>query len=142
MGAPVTGATSYVVGKPEPSIHRLAYLNCRYGLSGASNDPKAVPTVEIGLSLYASAADAEQRIGATVDDYTNNGATATPTTVAGHEGQLLTGGVAPDFDVPLLVVASGQRTVAVSVNARLGDEALRSKAITALAELAIRRTGG
>lgn len=138
----VPGRTAFVVGVPQTDIGRLGYLNCRYGLSGDANDPTAVPLIEIGVSLYTTPQQAQRRLTATVGDYESNGATATALTVRGREATLLTGGQGPGYAVPLLVVTSGQRTVAISVADGLGDDALRSKAFPALAGLAIVRTGG
>lgn len=139
-GASLAGTTAFVVGQPEPDIGRVAYLNCRYGVTGTGT--AATPKIEIGISLYDSAAHATARITATVDDYTAHGATATDTTVDSLTATMLTGGVGAGYDVPLLVVASGQRTVAVSVASSVatGDKAVSDA--TALANLALHRTGG
>jgi hypothetical protein len=136
LGRPINGKTAFVVGVPEKSIGRLAYLNCRYGLNGAT------PQVEIGVSLYGSAIQATRRLSDTVGDYRSNGATRTPVTVAGDSGALLVGGTAPNYSVPLLVVTAGQRTVAVSVGAELTSDADRQSRMSALAALALRRTAG
>lgn len=136
--AALPGSDAYVVGKAETSIHRLAYLNCRYGVTGKGSAAK--PAIEIGISLYATAADAASRITATVDDYTAHGASSSDVTVSKLPGKMLTGGVGDGYDVPLLVVASGQRTVAVSV---AGSVATGTKAVsdaTAVAALALKRT--
>jgi hypothetical protein len=132
------GTDAFVVGKAEPDINRIAYLNCRYGVTGKG--AAATPKVEIGISLYSSARKAADRISATVDDYSAHGATASDTTVSGGPATWLSGGVGADYEVPLLVASSGQRTVAVSVDPSLasGDRA-RADA-TALAALALART--
>jgi hypothetical protein len=139
-GAELTGTTAFVVGQPEPDIGRIAYLNCRYGVTGTGD--KATPSIEVGISLYQSAAKAAARIPATRDDYTAHGAQATETTVKGHPGVVLSGGVGDGYDVPLLVVAAGQRTVAVSVASSVatGEKAISDA--SALAALALERTGG
>jgi hypothetical protein len=139
IGVPsLTGSDAFVVGKPEPSISRIAYLNCRYGVTGKG--ATATPAIEIGISLYATEAKASDRVSATVDDYTAHGAAASDVTVGGTAATMLTGGIGDDYAVPLLVVASGQRTVAVSVARAVatGDKAVKDA--TALAALALART--
>jgi hypothetical protein len=136
VGQQISGKTAFVVGVPEKAIGRLAYLNCRYGLSGAT------PQLEIGVSLYGSPAQAMRRLSATVDDYRSNGATRTPVTVAGYPGALLVDGTGPNDSLPLLVVAAGQRTVAVSAATALISGADRQRRMSALAALAIQRTAG
>ena len=55
-------------------------------------------------------------------------------------GKMLTGGVGVGYDVPLLVVASGQRTVAVSVARTVAAGAKAVSDATAVAALALKRT--
>jgi hypothetical protein len=130
------GEDEFVVGKPEPAIHRLAYLNCRYGVTGKH----ATPAIEIGISLYSTGATAASRITATVEDYEAHGASSSEENVDGLPATMLTGGVGDGYDVPTLVVASGQRTVAVSIDDAVasGDKAVTDA--TALAALALKRT--
>ena len=139
-GRTLAGATAFVVGQPEPTIGRIGYLNCRYGVTGRGAAANA--KLEIGLSLYSTAARATARVGATVDDYTAHGATAADTKVAGRSGTMLTGGAGTGYDVPLLVVASGQRTVAVNVARTLATGAKATSAAVAVAALALNRSGG
>lgn len=131
----VPGLTAFVVGVAEPDIHRLGYVNCRYGLATAQSPP----AIEIGISLYRTAADAAARIPATVDDFTAHGATASDTTVSGAPAQLLTGGSGAGYG-PTIVLASGQRTVAVT----LAPSATRNSRgdLTTLAALALQRSAG
>lgn len=136
----LVGDDSFVVGQPEKDIGRLAYLNCRYGLTGKG--AAAVPKVEIGVSLYTSATKASARIGATGDDYAAHGAMSADVTVDGLPGKLFTAGVGTGYEIPLLVVASGQRTVAVSVATSVATGDKVTKASTDLATLALKRTGG
>ena len=131
------GTASFVVGLPERDIGRLAYINCRYGLLGANSTPQ----VEIGVSLYSSPAQAQRRANGTVADYRDHGATETPVTVSGHEGAILIGSAA-GYNIPLLVVTSAQRTIAVSVLGRLLPAADRNDILTKIATLAVTRTGG
>lgn len=138
--AQLVGDDSFVVGQPEKDIGRIAYLNCRYGLRGKG--AAAIPKVEIGVSLYTTAAKAAIRISATGDDYAAHGAMSADVTVDGLPGKLFTGGVGTGYEVPLLVVASGQRTVAVSVATSVATGDKVTKASTDLATLALKRTGG
>jgi hypothetical protein len=137
----VSGRTAFVVGVPEKNIHRLAYLNCRYGVPIVPRGTAAVPSVEIGVSLYATADQAQRRVTATIDDYVSHGARRSATAVDGHPAVLLVGATDPGYNVPLLVVALGQRTAAVSLSERV-PVAARNRALTALAALALDRTAG
>lgn len=128
------GKDAFVVGKPEPDIHRLAYINCRYGVTGGT------PAIELGVSLYATSADAAERISATVDDYTAHGASTSTTQVLGQQASVLTGGIGAGYDVPTLVVADGQRTVAVSIDTSVTPAAQFTDPAAAVAKLALRRT--
>lgn len=136
--ASLPGTDAFVVGKPEPDIHRLAYLNCRYGVTGKGS--KAKPAIEIGISLYGTADEASSRVSATVDDYTAHGASSSDVKVGALPGSMLTGGVGDGYSVPTLVVASGQRTVAVSVGTSVATGAKATKDATSLAALALKQT--
>jgi hypothetical protein len=139
-GSQLAGIDTFVVGTPDPAIGRLAYLNCRYGVTGTGAAAKA--KIEIGISLYSAAEQAASRIAATVADYTAHGAAGAATTVNGQNATMLTGGVGVGYDLPLLVVASGQRTVAVNVAPAVGTGAKATTDASALATLALKRTGG
>jgi hypothetical protein len=132
------GEDAFVVGKPDPVIHRLAYLNCRYGVTGEG--AAAEPAIEIGVSLYATSTDAANRITATVDDYTAHGASTSTTQVLGLRATVLTGGASAGYDVPTLVVADGRRTVAVSIGKSVASAAKIAGPAAAIAKLALRRT--
>jgi len=136
MGIHFVGKNAYVVGVAEKNIGRLGYLNCRYGL-GTSG--KGSPTVEVGISLYTTPAQAKKRLSGTVTDYLDHGATRSTTEVAGNDATLLVG-KGTGYDVPLLVVASDQRTVAVSVAENLLSAAKREPAMVKLVALALDRT--
>lgn len=111
----VIGRTAFVLGVAEPDIGRLTYLNCRYGLSApVKGKPAPAPQVEIGVSLYKSAAHAARRIQATVEHYRFNGAGDRPARVGALQGVMLSG-----YGLPTLVVADGPRTVAVTVTPKL-----------------------
>lgn len=131
------GKTAFVVGVPEKDIKRLGYINCRYGVRPGH----PTPTVEIGVSLYRTSAAARARIRPTVSDYVDNhGARDSTTRVDGLPAHVLTGGSGAGYTAATLVLADGQRTVAVSVADPIPPSG-RTKALTALATLADKRTG-
>ena len=137
MGVRFAGKTAYVVGVPEKNIGRLGYLNCRYGLNA---NVGAIPETEIGISLYNTPGQAQQRLAGTIDDYRSHGATQSATSVSGTPGTLLVGGDGAGYNVPLLVVAFGQRTVAVSVVDKLLAPSSRGAVMAKVAALALQRT--
>jgi hypothetical protein len=111
----IVGRTSFILGVAEPQIGRLAYLNCRYGLSvPVKGKPAPVPQVEIGLSLYSSPAQASRRLQATIENYLAHGAADKGVRVGQVSGTVLTG-----YGLPTLVAATGPRTVAVTVSPKL-----------------------
>ena len=135
VGHTVPGDTAFVLGLPDPDIGRLSYLNCRYGI-----DKTKPAAIEIGVSLYRTATKAESRIQPTVDDYTQHGASADETTVDGESATLLTGGTGEGYG-PTIVLATGQRTVVVSMPAGTDPTSDVRKDLVALAALAVERTG-
>lgn len=134
IGFPLAGKTSFVVGRPEPSIERLVYLNCRYGIAAPAKGKPAVPKVEVGMSLYASDLRAASRVEGTVSDFVGLGATATKTTVDGKPATILTG-----YKDPTLVIAVGPRTVAVSIVAKVVGSDLK-KDLVGIAKAALDAT--
>jgi hypothetical protein len=112
LGHPLTGRTAFVIGTPEKDIGRLAYINCRYGVRSGGK----APMLEIGVSLYKTAAQAAQRIPATASDYINHGATDATATIGGQQAHILTGGRGTGYAAPTLVMADGQRTLAITLN--------------------------
>jgi hypothetical protein len=136
----LAGVDAFVVGQPEADIGRVGYLNCRYGVTGSGD--AAVPKIEIGVSLYHSPAQATARVRATVADYVGHAASAAPVSVSGRPGFMLTGGAGVGYTAPSLVVASGQRTFAVSIATAVATGAKAVTAATAVASLAVARTGG
>jgi hypothetical protein len=131
------GKTEFVVGVPEKDIKRIGYINCRYGVTSANG----TPAVEIGVSLYQTPAAAQARIAPTVEDYQNHGASASDVQVSGRPAKVLTGGSGAGYTAATLVLADGQRTIAVSVADPI-PAAKRTDALKALAALADRRTAG
>jgi hypothetical protein len=142
LGRMFSGRNGFIVGVPERSIGRIAYLNCRYGMPPNLLAGPAQPLSEIGVSLYRTAAQAQERVRGTVFDYLGNGAAQSRHAVAGSEAVLLTGATGPGYEAPLLVLAAGQRTIAVSLAIRAGTAAFLRRALVALAELALTRTAG
>jgi hypothetical protein len=137
-GAPLSGKTAFVVGVAEKDIGRLTYLNCRYGLASAN----AVPQVEIGASLYRTPADAQRRITGTVQEYESVGARAERVRVAGRPAVILTGGQGAAYQVPTLVAADGQETVAVSVAIPGQSGARQHRTMITIARLALQNLSG
>lgn len=140
LGHAVGSRSAFVVGVPERNIGRLAYLNCRYGMAAGAPGSPPQPAVEIGVSLYRTAAQAQERARATVFDYLGNDAQRSTLLVGGRPAVLLSGGTGSGYDVPLLVVVDGQRTIAVSVAPRAASGSARDAAMTRIAELALNRT--
>jgi hypothetical protein len=136
LGVTFAGRSAFVVGVPEKNIGRLAYLNCRYGLGAGAT---GTPSVEVGISLYGTPAQAQKRLTGTIADYRDHGATQSSTTVSGVDATLLVG-TARGYDIPLLVLTTDQRTVAVSVVEKLLPTAKREPAMVKLAALALDRT--
>lgn len=138
LGMRLGGHTSFIVGVPEKNIGRLSYLNCRYGTADAAGHS---PKVEIGVSLYSTPGQAERRAEGTIEDYREHGARQSKVTVAGQDAILLIS-TQHDYNVPLLVVTSGQRTVAVSVPTNVLPESKRVSGMSKLAALVLSRTAG
>ena len=82
---------------------------------------------------------AAARIKPTVEDYTAHSATATRTEVAGQPATVLRGGSGTGYG-PTLVMALGQRTIAVSLRNGTGPAGKIDTDLTALATLAADRT--
>ncbi|MCU1659058.1 MAG: hypothetical protein JWO57_3714 [Pseudonocardiales bacterium] len=139
LGHSVKGATAFVVGVAEKDIGRIGYLNCRYGLPAGAAAAKATATVEIGVSLYGTSAQAARRIPATVNDYTNHNATATQTAIGDITATILTNGLGAGYTAPTIVAAAGQRTIAIGIAA--GATTNPARDLAALATLALQNTG-
>jgi hypothetical protein len=136
VGKAVLGSTSFIVGVPEANIGRLAYLNCRYGLSKrVAGKPTPIPKVELGVSLYKTATQAAARVQATMDDYRSNNAVPTPVTIGQYAGTILVG-----YGAPTLVIGAGPRTVAVTISTKLLGPAPTAKALINVATLALSAT--
>lgn len=135
IGQKIHGEAVFVVGLPDRSIGRVGYINCRYG------GTKTAPAVEIQVSLYQSDAKAAARIGPNRDDFIGHGAKATNTTVGGAPAILLVGATGDGY-APTIVMALGQRTIAVSIQKDAVKSAKLVADLKALAILAAERTTG
>jgi hypothetical protein len=135
IGQKVHGSAVFVVGLPDRSIGRVGYINCRYGGS------KTQPAIEIQVSLYQSDAKAAARIGPNRDDFVGHGAKATKTTVGGVPATLLIGASGAGY-APTIVMALGQRTIAVSIEQGTVKSDKLTHDLEALALLAAQRTTG
>lgn len=133
IGQKIKGPTEFVVGLPDNSISRVGYINCRYG--GSNNKP----TIEIQVSLYTSDAKAAARIRPNTDEFIGHGAKAAKTTVGGVPATVLTGAVGDGYP-PTIVMALGQRTIAVSIQKGAVSAAKLTDDLKALAHLAAERT--
>ena len=142
IGRAVRGRTEFVVGVPEKDIGRLAYLNCRYAIPLELAGATAPPGIEIGISLYDSASRAQRRLAGAIADYVGHGATRSSLIISGRDAVLLMGATAHGYDIPLVLDASGERTVAVSVTSAVAPAAQRRRLMSALAALALAQTGG
>lgn len=142
--------SAFVVNKPDPTIGQRARINCQYGLSApppasahATRTPVvsapagAVPQVEVSVSLYATNAAAGARITATDSQWRSLRATAHRVVVGTHPATVLTG-----YGRPLLVLASGVRTVAVSMRPGAVTANRVDAALTEIAQSALSGSGG
>lgn len=136
LNGPVSGRTNFVVGLPDPSIGRVSYFYCQYGMPSARG---GVAKVQIQISLYRTPKQAAARLAPTVADYTAHGAHAQKVTVAGLPATLLLGGSGAGYG-PTSVLVAGQRTVAVTLRPGLVTPARLNHDLIALTALAGRVT--
>jgi hypothetical protein len=132
VGQPIIGMTNFVVGVADPTIDRLAYINCKYGITQTAGQPDSAPQVEIGVSQYSTAAVAATRVQGTVEAYRNQGATSSTISIGTDKGTILVGS-----GDPTLVVASGNKTVAVTVIESLMTAANREQILSGIAARAL-----
>jgi hypothetical protein len=131
LGGPLVGRTQYIRGVPEPKINRLGRVTCRYGLRPPSQNKTTPPGLEAGVSVYTDAVSATRRVESTVTAARSEGAAPRQVQVAGMPATVLLG------PRPLIVLASGTRTVAITFGQSLvrGDP---TKALVAVAGLAVK----
>ena len=136
LKVPITGQTAFVVGTAEKDIGRLTYLNCRYGLAAAKKGkPAPTPKVEIGISLYKSAAQAALRVQGTIEDFALHTGLRQDVHVGKYVGYILLG-----YGDPTIVVAAGPRTVAVTVLSKLLPSKTRASQLIALTQAVVTAT--
>ena len=121
---------------PESGGQEVDRIERRTGVGGPDGRPSFA--LSAADTRHLLRAHAQARVRGTVYDYLYNSATESTRTVAGQHAVLLGNGIGPGYDVPLLVLAAGQRTIAVSI---AGTSATRWRAMTALTALALARTG-
>jgi hypothetical protein len=131
VGEKLPGISQYAVGGPDPTIGRLTYIDCKYGVTHARG-----PAVEITVSLYRSATDAANRVSQTIQDFGYHGATSSSTKVSGRAATLLLGADLQSYG-PTVVVPVGLRTVAVTLRSGTANP---TPTLGRLAGLAIRST--
>jgi hypothetical protein len=111
LGRPLFGQSRYVRGVAEPAIGRTGRVTCQYGLAADGRGPALL---EVGVSTYKDAGSATARVAATVAALRGGGTSQKTATVAGQQATLI--GTKTDYN---LVVATDDRTVAVTVSRRL-----------------------
>jgi len=141
LGKPVVGRTAFIVNIPDPKVGQLARVNCRYGIGKSVKRGNQTvvppPKIEVSVSLYSTEQEATGRVADTVAAWRDNGARQVEVVVGPDHGTLLIG-----YGAPLLVVAHGQRTAAVTVQATLlvGKDA--GMVMGKIASTAISNSGG
>ena len=132
LGRPLFGPSRYVLGVAEPSIGRTGRVTCQFGLQ--PNGRGAAP-LEVGVSTYKDADSANERVAATVAALRSTATSQRSATVAGQQAVLI--GTKKDNN---LVVAQGDRTVAVTI-ARTLHVASLDKAAVGVAERVLANWG-
>ena len=127
IGEKLRGTKTYSVGRGDPTIGRLMYINCKYGVTPAKG-----PSVEITVSLYRSVGAAADRVHGTILDFTSHGATSSGTTVDGRPATVLLGANMLAYG-PTLVLHAGLRTVAVTLRPDTKNPAPMLKQVASLA---------
>ena len=132
LGRPLFGSSRYVLGVAEPSIGRTGRVTCQFGLQ--PNGGGAAP-LEVGVSTYKDADSANERVAATVAALRSTATSQRGATVAGQQAVLI--GTKKDNN---LVVAQGDRTVAVTIARTLHVNSL-DKAAVGVAERVLANWG-
>lgn len=131
LGRPLFGRTVFTEGVAQASIGRLGRVTCGYGL--AANGRGGAP-VEVGVSTYTDVEKATTRVEATISQLRSTGAVQTEATVTGLPATVLRTSTA--FT---LVLAQGSRTIAVTLQRRLGGSSERTT--VAVAERVVENLG-
>jgi hypothetical protein len=121
LGRPLFGQTRFVKGVAEPGIGRTGRVTCQYGLAANGRGPALL---EVGVSTYKDADSAASRISASVAALRANATSQKTATVAGQQATMV--GTKTDYN---LVVAQGDRTVAVTLSRKLTGVKLDSAAV-------------
>ena len=132
LGRPLFGPSRYVLGVAEPSIGRTGRVTCQFGLQPNGHGAAAL---EVGVSTYKDADSANERVAATVAALRSTATSQRSATVAGQQAVLI--GTKKDNN---LVVAQGDRTVAVTI-ARTLHVASLDKAAVGVAERVLANWG-
>jgi hypothetical protein len=132
LGRPLFGQSRYVVGVAEPKIGRTGRVTCQFGLAANGRGPALL---EVGVSTYKDADSATDRIAATVAALRANATSQKTAAVAGQDATML--GTKTDYN---LVVAQGDRTVAVTLSRKLKGVKLDNAAV-AVAERVLANWG-
>jgi len=121
LGRPLFGQSRYVLGVAEPSIGRTGRVTCQFGLAANGRGPAPL---EVGVSTYKDAESATERVAATVAALRSAATSQRSATVAGQQAVLI--GTKTDNN---LVVAQGDRTVAVTIARTLHVSSLDNAAV-------------
>jgi hypothetical protein len=121
LGRPLFGQSRYVLGVAEPAIGRTGRVTCQFGLAANGHGPALL---EVGVSTYKDADSATSRISASVVALRANATSQKTATVAGQQATMV--GTKTDYN---LVVAQGDRTVAVTLSRKLTGVKLDSAAV-------------
>ncbi len=130
LGTTLVGRTTYIEGAPDPEINRTGRMTCRYGIPvGRAGSHR----LELSVSTYTDEASAADRVEVTVLSARQQGSRSAEVRVGGEQGFLLTrGGIRPT-----LVVASGTRTVALTVANGVLTNAQTQPALVRVAEVVL-----
>jgi hypothetical protein len=134
LGTPLTGRTDQIQGVPEPKINRTGRITCRFGIV---TDPRThkpgAPKIEVGVSTYTDEAAAKDRVESTIVSLRGDGAAPHPVTANGLDANVLTGAGVGTF-----VVATGNRTIVITLAPRVVPGAKTIDALTKVGELALK----
>jgi hypothetical protein len=132
LGRPLFGQSRYVVGVAEPKIGRTGRVTCQFGVAANGRGPALL---EVGVSTYKDADSATDRIAATVAALRANATSQKTASVAGQDATMI--GTKTEYN---LVVAQGNRTVAVTLSRKLTGVKL-DKAAVGVAERVLANWG-
>lgn len=133
VGKQLTGDSQEIVGVPEPSIGRVARLDCYYGIP--SGKARGSASVMIGIASYKDASSAQQRLVSSVQALQASGARATNVPVGPDKGVLLSGG--QDKNMLTLVVAHGSTSVVINAVHNMVASSKMQQVLVKLADRAL-----